>query len=145
VRNAGRTIKTSVKVVGIVRASQPLYPVPSALPGKLEALVKEQRSRSEQHGRKRIGVAMAVFAATLIMIAMIPGWGHKRFTSFAAEAHREFATTGETRRYLGRARGRFHLAEVLPAISSFLTGFRRRAKHNIELFSRRRKHHLICR
>jgi anti-sigma factor RsiW len=79
------------EVVDIVRGSQPLYPVRADLSLKLESIVEDRRSRSGQHRRYRVAAVIGVFAATLVAFAVVPGFGQKRFTSFAADTHREYA------------------------------------------------------
>jgi anti-sigma factor RsiW len=79
------------EVVDVVRGSQPLYPARADLSVNLESIVEDHRSSAGRRRRYRVSAVIGAFAATLVAFAVVPGLGHKPFTSFAADTHREYA------------------------------------------------------
>lgn len=78
-------------VVNTVRGSNPLYPTPVSLLPKLEHIVENDRAGRRKRIRIRAAVMAASFAATVLLVAMLPMLMGQRFTSFASDTHLRYA------------------------------------------------------
>ena len=78
-------------VVNTVRGSNPLYPTPNSLLANLKRIVESDRAKRRKKMRIRAAVMAACFAATVLLIAILPMLVSQRFTSFAADTHQRYA------------------------------------------------------
>jgi anti-sigma factor RsiW len=78
-------------VVDIVRGSRPLYPLPPNLFLAVQAILQGDRSRNRKQRSVRFAAMACGFAATLLLVALLPTRLSQSFTSFAAETHLRYA------------------------------------------------------
>jgi len=79
------------EVVDAIRGAAPLYPVPAALPGKVEGILLSQRAAQTRKHFRITGAALT-FAAVISLCLLLPDLRSSGFVSFAAETHRRHVT-----------------------------------------------------
>jgi anti-sigma factor RsiW len=79
------------QVVDVVRGARPLYPAAPSLCAKLQTIVESKQAHSRKRRIVRIGVMTGAFAATILLLAVLPMRVSQRFTTFAAETHLRYA------------------------------------------------------